>query len=405
MHPSASSGASVVSLLPVADAQRRVFALASPLPGERAPLVEAAGRWAAADVTARRDQPSQDLSAMDGWAIRFAERPGPWAIAGESAAGGGLDHALGVGEAARIFTGAPMPAGADSVLIQEEATADGTTVRMTGQGPPRIGHHIRRCGSDFTHGAVLIERGTLLTPARIALAALGGHGAIPVRRRPRIAIISTGDELVAPGADTPGSLLPSSNAPMLAASLAGTPATVADRGIVADRLDLITAALIEAAAHADIIVTSGGASVGDHDLLRPALERAGATIDFWRIAMKPGKPLMAGRLGDAVVLGLPGNPVSAYVTAELFLKPLVRHLSGATDPLPATREGVLGAPLAPTGARAEYLRARLVEGRLIEVASQDSAAVRALAAADCLVIRPPHAPAASAGETASLITL
>lgn len=394
-----------MTLLPVADAQARLFALGGPLPVQAAPLAEAAGRWAAEPVVALRDQPGLDLSAMDGWAIRHAERPGPWMIAGESAAGGGLGRALQPGEAARIFTGAPVPGGADCVLIQEEAAAEDGQVRMTGEGPPRPGHHIRPRGSDFARGTVLVPEGERLTPARIALAALGGHGTLRVRRRVRVAIVSTGDELVPPGDPAEGARLPASNGIMLAAQLAGLPVEVRDLGIVPDRLDAIAAAFAEAARVADVIVTTGGVSVGDHDLVRPALERAGATLDFWRVALKPGKPLMAGQLGTAAVLGLPGNPVSAFVTAELFLKPLVRHLSGARDPHPRLSDGRLGAALPPTGVRAEYLRARRVEGRLVEVASQDSAAVRALAAADLLVVRPPHAPAAAAGETVPVIAL
>jgi molybdopterin molybdotransferase len=394
-----------MSLLPVADAQARLFALGTPLPIEQAGLVEAAGRWTAADLLALRDQPSADLSAMDGYAIRYAERPGPWTVIGESAAGGGLDRALGTYEAARIFTGAPVPAGADSVLIQEEAARDGDRLLMSGEGPRAIGGNVRPRAMDFAAGATLIAAGTRITARHVAIAAIGGHGILPVRRRARVALLSTGDELVPPGAPTPGALLPASNGPMLTALLAGEPAIVSDHGVIRDDLDAIVAAFHAAAAQADIIVTTGGASVGDHDLVRPALEAAGARLDFWRVAMRPGKPLLAGRLGDAIVLGLPGNPVSAYVTARLFLLPLIAHLGGARDPLPATRTVTLGVALPATGVRADYLRARIEGGRAFAPDGQDSAALAALVAASGLIVRPANAPAAMIGDSAEMLDL
>ncbi len=394
-----------MSLLPVAEAQARLLALAEPLAVETVSLVEAVNRWAAGDVLARRDQPSHDLSAMDGYAIRYAERPGPWTVVGESAAGAGLDRSLGPYEAARIFTGAPMPQGADSVLVQEEAARENNRLLMSGEGPLRLGGNVRPRAIDFAVGSKLIAAGQRITARHVALAGIGGHGTLPVRRRPRIVLISTGDELVPPGEPTPGARLPASNAPMLAALLAGHPATVEDRGIVADDLDAITQAFRTAARDADIIVTTGGVSVGDRDLVRPALEKAGAALDFWRVAMRPGKPLLAGRLGSAIVLGLPGNPVSSYVTASLYLLPLVARFGGATDPLPATRTVVLGAPLPANGPRQDYLRARIEDGRAFAPDGQDSAALAALAAADGLIVRPPHAPAAAAGDIAEMLSL
>ena len=300
-----------MSLLALAEAQARLLALAAPLPIERVPLADAIGLYAAEPVVALRNQPAANLSAMDGYAIRFAELPGPWAVIGESAAGRGLDRALGPHEAARIFTGAPLPEGADAILIQEEAARDGATLSLAGEGPLRAGWSVRPRGSDFAEGTTLIEPGLPLTPARLALAAIGGHGAIAVRRRPRVAILSTGDELVPPGARAEGVMLPGSNGIMLAAMLTGSPATACDRGIVPDRLEALADAFAAAAAGADIVVTTGGVSVGDHDLVRPALERIGARVEFWRVALRPGKPLMAGMLGETIVLGLPGNPVSA----------------------------------------------------------------------------------------------
>ena len=392
-----------MSLLPVAEAQARLLALGEPLPVEEVRLLDALGRWAARPVTARRTQPAADLSAMDGYALRFAEMPGPWTVVGESAAGAGFDRPLAPHEAARIFTGAPLPAGADTILVQEEAARSGDSLRLDGEGPPRKGAHVRAAGSDFAADSLLLAEGAPVGPPQIAIAALGGHGTLPVRRRPRIALLSTGDELVPAGAPTPGVTLPSSNAPMLAALLGATlPAEVEDRGIVADDLDGMTAAFANAA-DADIIVTTGGVSVGDRDFVRPALDRAGATLDFWRIAMKPGKPLLAGRLGKAIVLGLPGNPVSAYVTAWLFLLPLVRHLLGAPDPFAKARTARLGAPLPATGARAEYLRGCYGPGGVVEAGSQDSAAMRALAAAELLIVRPPSSPAAAIGDSVEIL--
>ena len=390
------------SLLSVAEAQSRLLALASVLPVETLTLADAAGRWAAEDVAALRAQPAADLSAMDGYAIRFAELPGPWTVIGTSAAGGNLGRAPGPSEAARIFTGAPVPDGADTILVQEDAARDGDTVRLDGEGPRARGQHVRGAGSDFAIGARLIAAGDALTPAHIALAAIGGHGALAVRRKALVALISTGDELVPPGAPVAGVQLPSSNAPMLAAMLRELPVEIADHGIVRDDRDAIAAAFARAAG-ADIIVTTGGASVGDHDLVRPALEQAGAALDFWRVAMKPGKPLMAGRLGEAIVLGLPGNPVSAFVTARLFLLPLVARLLGAADPLPVLSVARLEGALPATGGRAEYVRAAWSNGGVRPVAGQDSAALFALAAADVLIVRPPDMPEAQAGAEVHIL--
>jgi len=393
-----------MSLLSIAEAQARTLALAAPLAEETVPLVVAAGRYAAADVIALRTQPAADLSAMDGYAIRFGELPGPWVMIGESAAGAGLGRAIAPGETARIFTGAPLPPGADTVLVQEDAAREGDRVRLDGEGPPRARAHVRPKGSDFTGGHTLIRDGELLTPARIALAAVGGHGVVAVRRKPRITLISTGDELVLPGEPTEGDRLPSSNAPMLTALLGALPVEVVDTGIVRDDVGAIADAFT-AARGADIIVTTGGASVGDRDLVRPALERVGARLDFWKIAMKPGKPLMAGRLDDAVVVGLPGNPVSAYVTAVLFLLPLVRHLLGAGDPLPEIRPTTLLGPLPATAKRAEYPRATIGNEGVTPLAGQDSAALVALAACNGLIVRPSNAPPAEPGQVVNVLRI
>ncbi|MBH1999072.1 MAG: molybdopterin molybdotransferase MoeA [Sphingomonadaceae bacterium] len=392
-----------MSLLPVAEAQARLFALADRLPSQEVPVVECAGRWLARDVMALREQPWADLSAMDGYAIRAVEAPGPWHVTGSSQAGGSMPAPLLPGEACRIFTGAPLPVGADAILIQENTTRDGDT--LTGSDDPIPSRlHVRRARSDFTKGATLLKAGSRLGPAQIALAVLSGHGVLPVGGRPRIALLSTGDELVPPGAPTPPGRLPSSNAPMLAAMLAGLPCDVIDIGIVPDDLDAMTAAL-KRAARADIIVSTGGASVGDHDLVRPAFVQAGGTLDFWKIAMRPGKPLMAGRLGDALFLGLPGNPVSAFVTGTLFLLPLVRHVAGAASPLPSFMQAALASPLPATGERDDYLRAFRGQGGVVTVTSQDSAATVAMATADCLILRPAGSPPAPAGSTVTILPL
>ncbi|RYY22978.1 MAG: molybdopterin molybdenumtransferase MoeA [Sphingomonadales bacterium] len=388
-------------LLPVPEAQSRLFALATPVPTESIPLAQAVNRYAAEDILALRSQPSADLSAMDGYAIRFADLPGPWEVVGESAAGHGFSGAIAPGQAARIFTGAPVPHGADTVLIQEEAARDGTRLTLTGEGPATLGRHIRPLGLDFTSGAILIHAGERLTPARLALAGIAGHALLPVRRKVRVAIAATGDELIPPGQILAGAQLPETNRLMLTAQLADLPVEIIDLGILPDDRDALTAAF--RAVRADLLVTSGGASVGDHDLVRPALEAAGGTVDFWRIALRPGKPMMAGTLGEALVLGLPGNPVSAFVTALLFVRPLIAHLSGAADPLPLMHTIPLGEALPANDHRADYLRAEIRDGRAFASTIQDSSMLRTLARAACLIVRTPHAPEAKIGDSAEIL--
>lgn len=392
-----------MSLVPVAEAQGRLIAMARPVATEALAIRDAAGRWASADVVARRTQPVADLSAMDGYAIRFADRPGPWKVIGESAAGAPFAGSVGAGEAVRIFTGAAMPDGADCVLVQEEAARDGDTLILDGEGPPARGRNVRRRGLDFAEGDVLIRAGQRLTPARIAVAAVGGVATLPVRRRIRVAIAATGDELVPAGHPVTGAQLPESNGAMLAAMLADLPVEIVDLGILPDRLDMLRDAFAGVAA--DLLVTTGGASVGDHDLVRPAIEAAGGTIDFWRIALRPGKPMMAGRLGDAMVLGLPGNPVSAFVTATLFVRPVIAALAGADTPFPATTIGVLGEALPANGARTDYLRAELRDGRLYASTIQDSSMLLTLARSNCLIVRPVDAPPARAGDSAEILVI
>ena len=390
------------ALLAVDDALTRLHALAPKIASETVPLRAAAGRWAAADVVARRTQPARDLSAMDGYAVRFDDLGGPLRLIGESAAGHPFDHPIGAGETVRIFTGAALPPGADAVLVQEEAAREGDEVRLAGDGPVR-GGNIRRAGIDFAQDQTLIATGDRLTPARIALAASGGYGTLSVARRIRVAIVASGDELTLPGAPLSDRTLPESNGVMLAAMLADLPVDVVDLGILPDRLDTITEAF--RTVEADILVTTGGASVGDHDLIRPALAAAGGSIDFWRIALRPGKPMLAGKIGEMLVLGLPGNPVSAYVTAAIFLKPVIAAMSGARDPSPTAYPAILGAPLRANDRRQDYMRAVTRDGRVYVADSQDSSLLATLAGADCMIVRAPFAPAADAGDSVEILPI
>ncbi len=389
-----------MSLLPVPDAQARVLALGRGAIAETLPIVNAIGRWAMADITALRTQPARPLSAMDGYAIRFDDMPGPWRVIGESAAGAAFGGAVMHGEATRIFTGAAMPSGTDCVLVQEEARRDGDRLTLSGEGPVR-GGNVRRAGLDFRTGDTLIAAGERITPARAALAAIGGHGTLPVGRRVRVAIAATGDELVPAGSPIGDDRLPETNSLMLAGLFADLPVDRIDLGILPDRMDILVDTF--RALDCDLLVTTGGASVGDHDLVKPALAAAGGALDFWRIALRPGKPMLAGTLGDAAVLGLPGNPVSAYITALLFVRPLIARMAGATAPLPRTIHATLAHDLPANGARQDYLRATQVEGTVSTAAIQDSSMLRTLARSDCLIVRAPHATAAIAGDSAEIL--
>lgn len=383
-------------MISVEEAQARIFALKGPVETEIVPLLDASGRWAAADVAALRTQPACDLSAMDGYAIRFADSPGPWTLIGESAAGKQFSGSVGAGQAVRIFTGALVPDGADTVIIQENVTRDGNLVSISGDAPKKAGQNVRIAGGDFVAGAAVVPAGAKLHARHIALAAMAGHGELLVRRKLKVALVSTGSELVAPGKPCADDQIPSSNGVMLAAMLAGLPVELSEFPAVEDDLGALTRQF-SALSQSDIIVTTGGASVGDHDLIVPALKAAGGEIVFWKIAMRPGKPVIAGRLGNAVTLGLPGNPVSAFVTAMLYLRPLIAHLCGAANPLPPRLSAIAGADLAANGPRTDHLRARLADGQLIPVGVNDSAMLAALSEANALIIRPPNADHAPAG--------
>ena len=391
------------TLLPVREAQDRLLALAPSIATEHVTLNAAANRWAAIDVMALRTQPAADLSAMDGYAVRFDDLPGPIAVIGESAAGRPFAGKIDPGQAVRIFTGAALPDGADTVLIQEDARRDGDTISLTGDGPADRGEYVRPSGLDFQQDERLIHAGDHLTPSRIALAAMAGHGTVPVHRPIRVAIAATGDELVPPGVPLSDGQLPESNSAMLVAMLANLPAEPIQLGILPDDRAILASTFAQV--DADILVTTGGASVGDHDLIRPALEDIGATLDFWKVAMRPGKPLMAARVRETVVLGLPGNPVSAFVTASLFLLPLIRHMAGAADPWPRTEQARLFSDLGATGPRADHIRAEVKDGVVVPLGLQDSSMLGSLARANCLIVRQPGAPAAVEGEMMDILRI
>ena len=385
--------------LPLEEAQARLLALASPLPVERIDLDSALGRWLAEPLLARRTQPAADLSAMDGYALRADDLAGPWQVIGESAAGHPYSGALMKGEAARIATGALLPEGAGAVVMQENCARDGEQLTLT-DGPVMAGRHIRRKGLDFSVGDVLLGSGAHIGPAQLALALSGGHSHVAVHRLPRIAVIDTGDELAADPENCAPYQIPASNGAMLAAMLRAVPCEIQRIGPVPDRLDALLTALGHAE-HADVIVTSGGASVGDHDLLQPALAAWGAKLDFWKVAIKPGKPLLVATCGQGqhrqLVVGLPGNPVSSYVTAFFFVLPLLRALSGAETPLPRSLPVKLDGNCAAGAERREFIRAWWDGTTVTPQSQQDSGALSSLAASNALIDRPANAPAAAEG--------
>jgi molybdopterin molybdotransferase len=401
-----------VALMPVAEALRQVLEHARPLATETVPLADAYGRVLASDLSAMRTQPPVDVSAMDGYAVRAADvksAPARLTLTGEVAAGHPFEGTVGAGEAARIFTGGVVPPGADTIVIQENTTRDGDGVVVNQASG--LGRHIRRAGLDFAAGAVLLSKGRRLNDRDLALAAAMNHAALPVHRKPKLAVLATGDELVMPGASPGVGEIVYSNgyATMALARREGCEAI--DLGIAPDRLPETIAAVRRARnASADILVTSGGASVGDYDLVQKALAAEGLALSFWKVALRPGRPMMHGRLGPMHVLGLPGNPVSSYVCGVLFLVPLIRCLTGRADCEPRLEQAVLGCDLPENDERADYLRATLrarPDGLPIATPCpvQDSSMLVPLARADCLLVREPHAPAAKAMSPCAILKL
>ena len=400
--------------LELEEAQARLLALAAPLACEHVAVEEALGRYLTAPLMARRTQPSGDLSAMDGYAVRGRDVPGPWRVNGESAAGHPFTGVLSAGEAVRIATGALLPEGADCVIIQEDCTRDSDTLRLAGTPPSPLSKHIRREGMDFDDGALLLPAGTRIGPAQIALALSAGHTLVGVTRKPRLTIIDSGDELAAPGTPCAHHQIPASNGAMLAAMVAGLPCETSRIGPVPDAQDALIAAF-NAAAEDDLIVTSGGASVGDHDLIRPALEAIGADMAFWRVAIRPGKPLLVAtrarqdvagqKRGAQIILGLPGNPASSMVTAYLFLLPLLRRMLGAGVCLPVAVSARLLGELPAGGPRREFRRGAWDGTHVRGGEVHDSGALASLAAANCLIERAAGAPPCREGDVISLYLL
>ena len=400
-----------MALIPVAEALQRLLDGVVPLPGESVPLAEAMDRVLAEPILALRTQPPFDASAMDGYAVRsgdIAALPARLSVIGTVPAGAGFAGRVGQGKAVRIFTGAPVPAAADTVVIQEN-------VRDLGNGivevlePTVQGANIRRTGLDFAKGDLLLEKGRLLDPAALSLVAAANHPSVSVVRRPLVAIIATGDELLTPGSEPgPGQII-SSNAYGVAAVAHSIGARALDLGIAAGRKEAIAQRIRQAVeAGANVLVTLGGASVGDLDLVHDALTGEGMTLDFWKVAMRPGKPLMSGRLNGIRCIGLPGNPVAGLVCSQLFLKPLLARLGGRMHRADM-REARLGAAMAANDQRQDYIRATVVEedGALVATpfGTQDSSMLRRMADAEGLIVRAPFARPGGKGDACRVLML
>ncbi|MEM9319122.1 MAG: gephyrin-like molybdotransferase Glp [Pseudomonadota bacterium] len=377
------------------------LALVEPCGQEEVPLAAAGGRVLAQPIAAKRDQPPFRASVMDGYALSDAAPGGRFRVVGEAPAGHGWAGTLGPGEALRIFTGAPLPDGADRVIIQEDVLHEGDTITLKGDLDP--GPYIRAVGADFAAGETL-EAPCRLTPARIALAAAMGHGRVTVSRRPDVAIMATGDELVPPGdAPAPDQIIASNSYGLQAmAGAAGADARLLP--IARDDADSLKAAFW-LAADADLIVTIGGASVGDHDLVGPVAAELGLERAFYKIAMRPGKPLMAGRLGRSALVGLPGNPVSSMICGQIFVLPMIEAFLSLPAGSAARQSATLTVPMGSNGPREHYMRAHLKNGAITPADSQDSALLSRLANANALLVRPPHDPEKAPGAEVSYIPL
>jgi molybdopterin molybdotransferase len=396
-------------MISVEEARSRILDSLRSTPAEVVALAEAWNRVTAEPVVARLTQPPADVSAMDGYALRAVDGAAGavLTVIGAAPAGHPFTGRVGPGEAVRLFTGSVVPDGADAILLQEDATRDGDSVRIN--ETVTLGRHIRRAGQDFAAGDAVIPAGRRITARDVGLAAAANHPWLPVHRRPRVAILATGDEIAMPGEPIPPGGIVSSNSHALAGlvrAAGGEPMILPN---ARDDLAAI-AAVADAVAGMDLLVTTGGASVGDHDLVIAALQSRGLTLDFWQIAMRPGKPLLFGQLGATPVVGLPGNPVSAMMCAILFLLPALSRLSGLPAAPPPPTTAVLGAAVKANDKRADHLRAAVMSdaaGRLVATpfSVQDSAMLRRLATADALILRPPHAPALPEGAEVSIIRL
>ena len=384
-------------MITVDEARARLFELVSPLPAEEVPLERAAGRVLARDVTARRDQPPFAASAMDGYAVKADEVQlhAMFKVIGEAAAGHRFHGTVGPGQAVRIFTGAPMPEGADFVVIQEDVTRKGELITITGD--PSANANVRPQGGDFREGSTFAAP-RVLSAADIALLAAMNIAAVPVVRRPVVALISTGDELVMPGEEPGPDQIIASNSFGLKALIAEHGAEARMLPIARDSEESIRMAFAMAEG-ADLVVTIGGASVGDHDLVGKVAGDLGMERSFYKVLMRPGKPLMAGRMGEASMLGLPGNPVSAMVCGWVFLIPMLRAMQGLGAMAPQLRDAVLAEDIGANGPREHYMRARIDRGRITVFPNQDSAMLGVLARSNALVVRPPKDPARRAGDS------
>ncbi|WP_417709264.1 gephyrin-like molybdotransferase Glp [Roseibium aggregatum] len=401
-----------MSLMPVSEALAKLLCAVEPLETEFVPLENANGRHLSEPLVSTRTQPPFAASAMDGYAIRHDDLTADGTtltIIGEAPAGHGYSGTVGAGETVRIFTGAPVPAGADTILIQEDAARDGE--RITVLENPAKGAYVRPAGLDFEEGDVLLKPPLKLAYRHLALAAAMNHALLPVHRRPKVAILATGDELVRPGTEPGPDQIIASNHAGIAALVEDCGGEPLDLGISPDEPVALANHVRRAIREkADILVTLGGASVGDHDLVQDILGQEGMDLAFWRIAMRPGKPLMAGRLGGTKVLGLPGNPVSSLVCGLLFLKPLIEAMLGQTQENSAPQRATLAGPLPENDRRQDYVRATLStaeDGQLMVTpfSRQDSSMLNLLAKSGALVVRPPHAPALEAGAEVPILVL
>ena len=396
-------------MISVDEARTRILADLRPTPAEIVALANAWNRVTAASVVARLTQPPADVSAMDGYALRAADGTLGATLTqiGAAPAGHPFAGTVGAGQIVRLFTGSVVPDGADAILLQEDATKDGD--RITVNEAVAAGRHIRRAGQDFAQGDAVIPAGRKLTARDVGLAAAANHPWLSVHRRPRVGILATGDEIAMPGEPIPTGGIVSSNSHALAALVRASGGEPVVLPIAADTKEAV-AAVADSVLGLDLLVTTGGASVGDHDLVISGLQTRGLVVDFWQIAMRPGKPLLFGNLGAVPALGLPGNPVSAMVCAILFLVPALARLSGLPAAPPPPTTALLGAPVRQNDQRADHLRATVgtdAQGRLVVTPFpvQDSAMLRRLATADALILRPSHAPALPTGAEVPIVRL